>query len=146
MYLRSFVSMLVLSVAAHAQSASTYCSPAALNSTGSSAQIGWQGSLALDQTFTVTCTGLPPRQHALLVYGTVPTNPIPFGNGNLCIHPLHLDPLAFRTTQQGSISVTPDVTSLAHSPNWYFQVMFREPKTPAYFNLSDGLQVSFVAP
>jgi hypothetical protein len=144
---RTLLASLLLCAAAHAQSATNYCTPAALTSSGSSAQIGWQGSLELGvQDFTITCTGLPQRQHALLVYGTVPTNPIPFGNGYLCIHPLHLDPVAFRTTQQGSISVTPDMSSLAHSQTLYFQVMFREAKTPAYFNFSDGLQVSFVAP
>ena len=133
-------------------SASNYCQ-ATMNSFGTTAAIGWVGSLTLaDNTFGLTCTGAAaiPNSWGIFTYGPNQFN-TPFGNGYLCISPF--PPGIYKMKTQHLLNGNVVRLKAAHpadfvlftpSSSWNFQFWYRDPPAGgANFNLSDGLHVAF---
>lgn len=135
----------------------TYCSPAAVNSTGVPARIGYTGTWSIGNgNLSLTASDLPDSMPGIFYYGP---NAIqtPFGNGFRCVGAGSLGtfrlgppltpvggkvtrPLDFGSGPLGSGpgAVSPGVT-------FNFQFWYRDiPAGGAFFNLSEALQVFFI--
>jgi hypothetical protein len=132
--------------------ATNYCQ-ATMNSFGTTASIGWVGSLTLsDNTFGLSCNGAAAIQNSwgIFTYGPNQFN-TPFGNGYLCISPFPPGIYKMRTQHllNGNVvrrktSHPSDFLLFTPSSTWNFQFWYRDPPAGgANFNLSDGLQVTF---
>ena len=133
--------------------ASSYCLPAG-NSAGTSAIIGFQGSLSIASSdFALTATGAPPLKFGLFFYGATQGQQL-LGEGMLCVAaPVQRVQPILLTDSDGSASLVLDLTQppfvdgpFAVSPHstWNFQFWYRDPLGgPAGFNFSDALMVSF---
>jgi len=130
-----------------------YCL-AAGNSAGTSASMGWLGSLGtLDNSLHLTVSGAPPLKFGLFFYGASQSQMF-LGEGMLCIAaPVQRILPVLVTNQQGGAIVPLDFTAhpLSNGPfavtpasTWNFQFWYRDPLGgPAGFNFSDGLEVTF---
>jgi hypothetical protein len=125
------------------------------NSSGSVCDLSWWGqtSIAADDLHLSATGGVPQVHGVVLVSSTFQS--VPFGNGFLCVGPQIVrlsEVLAFDA--QGTLGFAPSLSSgaladgpLAVAPGDLrtFQVWFRDPwAPPAYFNLSDGLALTFL--
>ena len=133
-------------------SATNYCQ-ATVNSFGTTCNISYVGSLNLaDATFGLVATGAAPIPNSwgMFTYGPVQTN-VPFANGFLCISPFGPGISRMNTQHLGTGTV---MLSIASQPTefvqfvpgstWNYQFWYRDPPAQgAYFNLSDGLHVTF---
>lgn len=137
-------------------SANVYCQ-ATPNSFGTTAHIGYSGSLVLaDGTFGLTVTGVTPVASAfgMFTYGRVPYN-VPFGNGYLCISPFsegiyRMSPqsLADGSVARSMLDAPGEFAMFQPGESWNFQFWYRNPQAlaqgaPTTFNLSDALHVDF---
>lgn len=130
-----------------------YCT-ALPNSSGTTANIGYTGSLTLsDGSFELNCSGLPlhPSSFGVYIYGQTQMN-APFGNGYLCIQPLggmyRMVPQSLsNTTVTRGISEAPAQFQMFQpGSTWNFQFWYRDAAAGgSNFNLSDGLTVQFGA-
>jgi hypothetical protein len=127
----------------------SYCS-ATPNSSLSPASIAGHGSASVQANdLTLVATSLPAGQPGLFYYGLLPIQ-TPFGNGFRCVDvPFGRLPVG---TALGGVLVhaldntTPPTaqTQITPGSTWYFQAWFRDPVAGgAFFDLSDGLQVTF---
>jgi hypothetical protein len=127
---------------------SNYCvlSP---NSVGPGAQIGWSGSPSIMQnSFTLRATGVGMATTGIFFYGHNPAQ-TPFGNGVRCIGG-QIFRLSVVHAIQGVLTYSMDFThppspagQILGGSHWRFQAWFRDALGPAFFNLSDGLDVVF---
>jgi hypothetical protein len=134
-------------------SAYVYCH-ANPNSFGTTARIGYTGSLNLaDDTFTLTVTGCPPAPEGFGMFtcGTTQYD-VPFGHGYLCIQPFYpggvhrmgLQPLLTGTVTRNIHQAPADFAMFQPGSSWNFQFWYRNPAAGGPgFNLSDGLHVDF---
>lgn len=151
--MRTLLALLLLSLPAVAQGTSyTYCQ-ANPNSFGSTASIGFTGSLNLsEQSFVLSVTGQPvtPNSFGMFTYGQVQYN-LPFGDGYLCISPftpgikrMATKSLNAATLYQSVFESPADLASFQPGSSWNFQFWYRNPAAGgANFNLSDALHVDF---
>jgi len=127
----------------------SYCETSP-NSVGSGAVMSHTNLPSLSTNeFYLTCSGVPENQFGIFFYGAH-QGYIPFGNGIRCTAGR-----VFRlgvTKSQGSLfSQYLDLTQPPHpdgqimlGSEWNFQCWYRDPEAgPAYFNLSDGMNVLF---
>jgi hypothetical protein len=130
----------------------TYCQSNP-NSQGTTASIGYGGSLILQQhTFGLTVSGqtVIPSSFGMFTYGQAQTE-VTFGNGYLCISPFN--PGIYRMPTQALSSPTlilamedapGQFAMLQPGSQWNFQFWYRDPQAgPANFNLSNALHVHF---
>ncbi len=124
-----------------------------INSSGNAALIGFEGSPSiLANDLTLTVSGVPRRQFALLLAGSTQRLQF-FGDGFLCVgggatgvHRL-LPPVL--TDDAGyferRVDLVGEGTWIAPGAVWNFQFWFRDPHGPGGtgFNLSDALNVIF---
>jgi len=132
----------------------SYC-VAAPNSTGGAAQISSGGSASITASyFALFSSPVPANQNGIFFYGPQQTQ-VPFGNGFLCVGPgvtgiarlpvVQAD--AFETmAHQVDLTAPPTAaTQITAGSTWNFQAWFRDPVAGgAFFDLSDGLSVTFV--
>lgn len=119
------------------------------NSTGSTASIGYQGSLSLaEQAFEVLCNGLPAASLGLF-FGGDQSASLPFGDGLRCVggalqrYGVQVAD-ANGTAQRNLIVPTPASGPLPTTMTWHLQYWYRDPgSADAGFNTSDGLRLSF---
>ena len=139
-------------------SATRYCSPGALNSTGAAASIDVSGSLiAAQNDLVLQATSLPPSQFGIFI--VAPSQGFLPGingtsNGNLCLSGSvgrYRGPGQILATGSGSFSLPIDLTAIpqgsstvATSPgqSWNFQAWFRD-GVGLGSNLTDAIQVVF---
>lgn len=137
---------------------SNYCSPAATNSSGGPAIIGFAGSTSLisnDFELTCTSTGINQFGYYIMSQGQGFTPGFAGSQGNLCLAPPFV---RFNRPGQGEIlftgpmgeaSLTPNNTFLPQGTTWLpgetwnFQLWFRDTNPTLTSNTSDGLQVLF---
>ncbi len=130
-----------------------YCLASA-NSTGVPAHILSGGSASVTAgNFSLFAGPAPTSQNGIFFYGPDQAQ-VPFGNGFLCVAPgttgiarlpvVQVSSFEFMT-QAVDFSVPPTaVTQITAGSRWNFQAWFRDPlASPAFFNLSDGLSVTF---
>lgn len=129
-----------------------YCQ-SSVNSFGTQALIGYNGSLTLsDNTFQLFVTGCPPNagSYGMFTCGQAQYN-VPFGAGTLCVRPFNpgIVRMPIQTLAPGVISrdVLLDAGALQMfqpGSSWNFQFWYRDPNAGGTrFNLSDGLHVEF---
>jgi len=133
-----------------------YC-VSAPNSAGTTAQIGWSGSVELGQNnFTLDVSGALPDALGLFFYGPAEVQ-LPLAEGTLCVGggslgiqrlqpPLQLDGAGAASRQLDftapPASSGPGAISLGST--WNFQFWYRDPAGgPVGSNLSDALRVNF---
>ena len=147
-YILASLALLALPAALAAQTPGSinYCLGAPPNSSGNSAVIDVRGSFDLnDNNVIVLGMGLPTRQHAAVLIGRLPVDPMPFGNGDLCLNPLHIKRVSFTTTMMGDISVPlgpQDMALFSPGETWNMQFIFRD-DIGQFFGLSDAASVTF---
>lgn len=130
-----------------------YCIGAA-NSAGAGARMGIHGSLSIAaNNLTLTSSGCPPQHFGIFFYGPDAVQ-LPFGNGYRCVAGtiLRLSP-AVSTGASGDAALAVDYGSAPMSgapgavlpgATWNFQFWYRDvPAGGAFFNLSDGLRLTF---
>ena len=134
----------------------SYCGPANLNSTGTSAEAGISGWPVAGAPITLTARGMPPgRKGYFLVAAAQGFVPFPPGSqGNLCLS----GPIGrFRdhvatADGAGAFEVTIDTTALPlpsgrtsvqSGESWYFQAWFRDANPGPTSNSTDGTCVRF---
>ena len=124
--------------------ASNYCE-SSINSTGQEALIAFDGSCAVaDEDFTLTAGPLPP-QPVLFFYGPQQLS-LHLGNGTRCVGGalVRLHPPLYPVAGFASRHVDLAAQGLATGMTRYFQAWYRDPAAGgAFFNLSDGLSVTF---
>jgi hypothetical protein len=131
-----------------------YCTALA-NSTGLPASLAWSGSTSVSANdLVLTASDCPRNVNGLMIYSPEPTE-VPLGNGNLCLSNAPLGfvlRLPFENSGAGGVMVHAlDNTSppapeglITPGSTWYFQCWFRDVTAPpAFFNFSDGLEVTF---
>ncbi len=130
------------------------CGPASVNSSGSTAAIAAVGTAIIGLNDTLLAAqGLPAGQLTLIV-GSNTLDPMPLGNGTLCVGGSvgTFNALAANSSASGEITVPLDLTALPTPMGarpamageaWFFQAMFRDPVGPSFFNLSDAARVVF---
>ena len=129
---------------------SSYC-VSTVNSTGSAATITSTGYASIwKDDLVLIAEGLPPNEPGLFVRGPSAAQN-PFGNGFLCLGPPVVRILPNVTSNASGVASSPfHVTShgfpvVNAGETWYFQYLYRDPAGgPPGFNLSDGLQVTFI--
>lgn len=132
---------------------SNYCDVTP-NSAGSGAEIRAAGVQSIDANdFTLITTGAIPNKVGLYFYGPNQVD-IPLGNGKLCISPVvRLNPPIITdstgvATRPVDFTVFPagsGANQITPGSTWNFQYWFRDPPAGgAEFNLSNGVQVSFI--
>lgn len=130
------------------------CGPASMNSSGGPATVEAVGSAIIGLNDTVLqAKGLPAGQTTLLIGSTL-LDPMPLGNGTLCVG----GPFGRFNSQVGSASASGELSvplDLGALPTpmgtraalageeWFFQAWFRDPVAPAFSNLSDAARVVF---
>jgi len=127
---------------------SSYCT-AAPNSTGLGSEIQASGSSSLaDASLSLHATNAPPGEPCIFYAGPIPLN-TPFGDGLRCAggSTLRLYPPVQESA--GAYVKTVDFgvhgATLASMGTAYFQCWYRDPAAGgAGFNLSDGLELTFV--
>ena len=127
----------------------TYCD-AAVNSTGSSATIGWSGSSSIAANdLTLTVVDAPPTIPGLFLIGTQATS-VPFGDGTLCLASPFKRLIPAGTDGSGAVQAGVDVASLGAQlvpqpgDERRFQFWYRDLAAGgAGFNMTDGLRVTF---
>jgi hypothetical protein len=127
----------------------SYCE-AVPNSTGSGALISYTGTLGIAANdLVLTATGCPTNQFGIFFYGGLQID-MPFGNGKRCVGgQLFRFPPVPTGTGVASYAVDnmspPQPAGQLTAPStWNFQYWYRDPVAGgAYFNLSDGLNVTF---
>jgi hypothetical protein len=125
------------------------------NSTGEVCDLDWSGSTSIAaDALTLTASGGVPKVGCIVIVSSAAQS-VPFGNGTLCVGPeivrlselLNFDaagalsypvPLGSGALADGPLAVAPgDLRA--------FQVWYRDSLAPpAFFNLSDGLALTFV--
>ena len=127
-----------------------YCTSSP-NSVGSGAVMGTSGTqVVADNDFGLFAGGLPANQNGVFFYGAIQQN-VPFGNGQLCIagQVFRLDVVqsdVFGITQFALDITNPATPSgqITAGSTWNFQHWYRDPAAGgAFFNLSDGVEVTF---
>lgn len=152
--MRTMFALLALTLPAAAQqgSAYNYCEANA-NSFGTTAHIGYVGSLNLaDETFALTVTGCPnaPEGFGMFMCGQAQYR-VPFGNGFLCIRPfnpgiqrMHPQRLMPGMISMGMGRAPSEFSMLQPGSSWNFQFWYRNSAAGGVgFNLSDALHVEF---
>ena len=127
-----------------------YCQTSA-NSFGPGALMGSSGSLSVAaNSFGLSATGAPPGQPGIFYFGAGQTQ-VAFGNGFRCVAgqisrllpPLSIDGAG--NASRGVDFTTAPGNVITGGSVWNFQFWFRDPMGgAAQFNLSDGLNVSFL--
>jgi hypothetical protein len=126
-----------------------YCS-AANNSTGFGARIRASGSLSVAANDVCLVASPVPSGSGLFAYGSGPQQ-TPLGNGVLCIGGT-IARSTVATSVGGALSHQLDLNAppspaavILPGSTWWFQAWYRDvPAGGASFNLSNGLQLSFV--
>ena len=127
---------------------SSYCTSTA-NTTGSRALITVAGSNSVAASDLVLRAHPVPHQFGVFLYGPDQVA-LPFGPGTLCVGGIARLPIAtpygLQIAHRLDVTQPPDVAHLVTPGSvWNFQAWFRDPAAGApYFNLSDGIEVSFV--
>ncbi|TDJ68798.1 MAG: hypothetical protein E2O39_12725 [Planctomycetota bacterium] len=125
-----------------------YCQ-ATVNSTGAGAAMGATGSTTVaNNNFTLSAQPVP-NQPGLFFYAANQTQ-VPFGNGFRCVDGffsrLDVENATNNViTHQVDFQNPPTAMGLITAGStWNFQAWYRDPNAGgAFFNLSDGLQVTF---
>ena len=137
----------VLAADFQCNNASHYCS-ASVNSTGSGALMGIQGTTQVWRNDLVLTAGPVPQQPGLFYYGPQSANQT-FGNGKRCVGGQTIR-LPVIVPQAGSFHYSVDYSTLPAAgailpgATRYFQAWFRDPLAGgSAFNLSDGLRIQF---
>ena len=119
-----------------------------VNSTGSGAEMSATGTLSIATNNLALHAGPVPNQPGLFFYGPTQLQQ-PFGNGFLCItgNLVRLD-VVFASANQMSFAIDyPNLPSLGQvtaGDTRFFQAWYRDPAAGgAFFNLSDGLELTF---
>ncbi|MCB9916604.1 MAG: FG-GAP repeat protein [Planctomycetes bacterium] len=125
---------------------STYCT-AAPNSAGAGMHITGVGSPSVSAPFFLTVAGGPANQPGLFFYGPNQVS-VPFGNGFRCIGGTLVRLNVQALSAGGSANRLLDFPNLpvpiTANSTWNFQFWYRDPAGGgAFYNLSDGLHVSF---
>ncbi len=134
-----------------------YC-PGAQNSTGSSAEISFIGSLELaEQTLTLTAWGCPVQEFGFFFYGPLAQD-VSVGDGHLCVHQgtiglfRFVPPVLTDSQGRGSHEVAFDLPPVSGGSGqwqagdtWYFQFAYRDIGGPGGtgFNFSSAMALSF---
>ena len=125
----------------------SYCT-AAVNSTGSGAEIEANGSVSLASDNLDLTAGPVPNQPGLFFYGPGQTQ-VPFGNGFRCITgPFVRLPIVFASSSElfhdVDLGNLPSGGQINPGDTWNFQAWYRDPMGGgAAFNLSDGVEITF---
>ena len=126
---------------------SNYC-VGAVNSTGSGAVMGYQGSgnLSLND-LTVLCTGAPAFTSGVIFFGPNAIQ-VPFGNGFRCVGGAVSRFPVQQTNEFGDMSRLMNLNAMPQlvtsGSTWRFQFWYRDNAGGgAGYNLSDGLAVTF---
>lgn len=131
----------------------SYCGPAAVNSSGSSAQMSVSGSVVLSQNdLTLRTAGMPHHTFGYFIASTT-AGSTPVGQGTLCLGgaigrfngpgqvqatgPLGALSLAIGTQ---NIPTPTGFTAMQNGQTWHFQCWFRD--TGSTSNLSDGWRLA----
>lgn len=130
-------------------SSTSYCI-GAVNSRGTSAQIGATGSLSVSQNrFALTLTGAVPHSTAFFLFGDA-QQLSPWGNGFLCVGGQLYRVLPAQQLSSTGSGIRPiDMTTnpgfrLTPGSTWNFQCKYRDVAGGgALFNASDGVSVTF---
>ncbi|HJO27390.1 MAG TPA: hypothetical protein QF730_09115 [Planctomycetota bacterium] len=120
------------------------------NSVGAGAMMDFSGTLGMAANdLTLQASGCPINQFGIFFYGANQIN-MPFGNGVRCVggQLFRFPPVS---TSTGTASYAVDYASppqpagqLSAYSTWNFQYWYRDPVAGgAFFNLSDGLAISF---
>jgi hypothetical protein len=114
----------------------------------------WSGSTSVfANDLNMAAIGCPPSQFGIFYYGAGNAQ-VPFGNGYRCVGPGGVGLFRFSPVSTGVLGVgiwnldiqSPPSTSgqITDFSTWTFQFWYRDPAAGgAYFNLSDGLEITF---
>lgn len=123
------------------------------NSAGPGAEIRGAGKTSIfANEFSLICTGAIPNKVGLFFYGPNQAD-LPLGNGKLCISPVvRLNPpiitdgsgTAMREVDFTTFPAGSGANQITAGSTWSFQYWYRDPGVGLDFNLSNGVEVSFV--
>lgn len=135
----------------------SFCVAAPNSAFPNGAKQGWAGSTSVStNNFWLQAYFLPPNMPGLFLY-SAGQQQVPFGNGSLCVGGggsgvFRILPL-MQNPQQAGIGLKLDFTqppfnagpgAITPGSTWHFQYWYRDiVAPPAFFNLSDGLRVTF---
>ncbi len=124
------------------------------NSAGAGAVMGVTGSAFISQNdLVLVALSCPANQFGIFYYGTGQAQ-VSFGNGYRCVSPGGVGLYRFPPVSTGSLGQASYAVDNTNPPQpsgqitagstWNFQFWYRDPAAGgAYFNLSDGLEVTF---
>ena len=131
----------------------SYCGPAALNSTGAPGTLLALGSGLAGESVTLTANGLPTDQFGYLLVSSQTGSSMPMGSsGQLClsgsIGRFNGQGQVLNSGTNGSFTLVADSANLPLNPNlsaqpgetWHFQAWYRDSGTS---NFTDGLSLTF---